>query len=151
MKKFTKRDFLIGIEKKWQKKWQESNAYQVDAPSSSTSFPRKKFLTFPFPYMNGKLHLGHAFSISKAEFAARFYRMKGYRVLFPFAFHGTGMPIVSCAMRLSKELGSSVESAETANSIQSSILMDMGISASDLVKFTDPNYWLDYFPPLAIV
>ena len=28
----------------------------------------KYMATFPFPYMNGQLHLGHAFSMSKAEF-----------------------------------------------------------------------------------
>lgn len=34
----------------------------------------KYFVTFTFPYMNGFLHLGHAFSMSKAEFAARYQR-----------------------------------------------------------------------------
>ena len=28
----------------------------------------KYLATFPYPYMNGYLHLGHAFSMSKAEF-----------------------------------------------------------------------------------
>jgi leucyl-tRNA synthetase len=28
----------------------------------------KYLVTFPYPYMNGYLHLGHAFSMSKAEF-----------------------------------------------------------------------------------
>ena len=49
--------------------------------------------TFPYPYMNGRLHLGHAFSLTKAEFSARFHRLLGDNVLFPFAFHCTGMPI----------------------------------------------------------
>lgn len=49
--------------------------------------------TFPYPYMNGSLHLGHAFSISKIEFACGFERMLGKRALFPLGFHVTGMPI----------------------------------------------------------
>jgi leucyl-tRNA synthetase len=49
--------------------------------------------TFPYPYMNGSLHLGHAFSISKIEFACGFERMLGKRALFPLGFHCTGMPI----------------------------------------------------------
>ena len=61
---------------------------------------RNYFVTFPFPYMNGKLHLGHAFSITKAEFAARFARLNGKRVLFPFGFHCTGMPIAAAALKL---------------------------------------------------
>lgn len=43
--------------------------------------------------MNGSLHLGHAFTISKIEFAAGYERMLGKRVLFPHGFHVTGMPI----------------------------------------------------------
>ena len=56
----------------------------------------KWFGNFPFPYMNGSLHLGHAFTISKIEFAAGYERMLGKRVLFPHAFHCTGMPIKVC-------------------------------------------------------
>lgn len=37
--------------------------------------------------MNGSLHLGHAFTISKIEFAAGFERMRGKRVLWPVGFH----------------------------------------------------------------
>lgn len=34
-----------------------------------------KFMsTFPYPYMNGFLHLGHAYSMSKAEFMTRYQR-----------------------------------------------------------------------------
>lgn len=46
-----------------------------------------------YPYMNGRLHLGHAFTMSKIEFAAAYERMLGKRVLFPQGFHCTGMPI----------------------------------------------------------
>jgi leucyl-tRNA synthetase len=53
----------------------------------------KWFGTFPYAYMNGAFHLGHAFTISKIEFAAGFERMRGKRVLFPLGYHVTGMPI----------------------------------------------------------
>lgn len=53
----------------------------------------KWFGTFPYAYMNGSLHLGHAFTISKIEFAAGFERMRGKNVLFPVGYHATGMPI----------------------------------------------------------
>ena len=43
--------------------------------------------------MNGSLHLGHAFTISKIEFAAGYQRLLGKRVLFPHGFHVTGLPI----------------------------------------------------------
>src|SRR5947207_2134772 len=61
-------------------------------------------VTFPYPYMNGVLHVGHAFTLSKAEFAARFQRMQGKKVLFPFAFHCTGMPIAAAALKIQREI-----------------------------------------------
>ena len=54
--------------------------------------------------MNGMLHLGHAFSLSKLEFAAAFHRLCGKNVLFPQGFHTTGMPIKACADKLAREL-----------------------------------------------
>jgi leucyl-tRNA synthetase len=127
VKSFARRDKLVSIAKKWQKRWDESKIFEVDAPTKeeaaaaasaasagrdaaadSTALGagvRGKFLvTFPYPYMNGRLHLGHAFSLTKAEFAARFNRLIGNRTLFPFAFHCTGMPIQAAANRLKREL-----------------------------------------------
>ena len=72
----------------------------------------KKFMvTFPYPYMNGKLHLGHAFSLTKCEFTARYKQIQGYNVLFPFSFHCTGMPITAAANRLKKEYAANSEVA----------------------------------------
>ena len=59
----------------------------------SNKFLRRYMVTFPYPYMNGQLHLGHTFTISKCEFAVGFQRLKGKKCLFPFGFHVTGMPI----------------------------------------------------------
>lgn len=50
--------------------------------------------------MNGTLHAGHSFTVSKVEFTAGFARMTGKRVLFPLGFHCTGMPIKACADKL---------------------------------------------------
>ena len=66
----------------------------------------KYMVTFPYPYMNGYLHLGHAFSMSKAEFQVRYQRQRGKRALFPFGFHCTGMPIQAAANRLRNEISS---------------------------------------------
>jgi len=54
--------------------------------------------------MNGRLHLGHAFSLTKAEFAACYKRLRGFNVLFPFGFHCTGMPIQAAANKLKNEI-----------------------------------------------
>lgn len=54
--------------------------------------------------MNGRLHLGHTFSLSKCEFMARYKTLQGYDVLFPFGFHCTGMPIKACSDKLRREI-----------------------------------------------
>ena len=54
--------------------------------------------------MNGTLHAGHSFTISKAEFMAGVERMRGRKVLFPVGFHCTGMPIKACADKLIEEV-----------------------------------------------
>ena len=98
----ARRDLLLELQSKAQAKWDNAKAFEVDAPEGE--WDGGKFLvTFPYPYMNGKLHIGHAFSLSKAEFAAAYQRMCGKKALFPFAFHCTGMPIQAAAFKLQKE------------------------------------------------
>ena len=62
----ARRDQLHRIEEKAQAKWDKANAFEVDAPEGKWD-GGKFFTTFPYPYMNGKLHLGHAFSLSKVR------------------------------------------------------------------------------------
>ena len=101
---------LREIELSRQKAWKENHVFEADAeedwPSKydfETKNKKKYFITFPYPYMNGRLHLGHAFSLSKAEFQSRYQRLQGKNVLFPFGFHCTGMPIAAAAKRVAKE------------------------------------------------
>jgi len=97
----ARRDLLQQIEVDVQKKWDKDKVFECDAPDATS----EKFMcTFPYPYMNGLLHIGHAFSLTKAIFAAHFNRLLGKKVLFPFGFHCTGMPIQAAANKLSREL-----------------------------------------------
>lgn len=132
--------------------------------------------------MNGRLHLGHTFSLSKAEFGVRYYRMKGRNVLFPLGFHCTGMPIKACADKLKREMetfgfppkfpeeeivqveverdvipkdkSKSKKSKAVAkggsSKYQWQIMQSLGLQDEEIKKFADSDYWLEYFPPLAI-
>lgn len=64
----------------------------------------KHYGVFAYPYMNGTLHAGHSFTVSKVEYMAGFSRMQGKRVLFPLGFHCTGMPIKACADKLADDV-----------------------------------------------
>ncbi|KZV53257.1 leucine--tRNA ligase, cytoplasmic [Dorcoceras hygrometricum] len=103
-KSFARRDKLLEIESRVQKIWDDGNVFQADHKDTLPKPGEKFFGNFPFPYMNGYLHLGHAFSLSKLEFAAAYHRLRGANVLLPFAFHCTGMPIKASADKLSREI-----------------------------------------------
>ena len=153
-----KRDILRAIERQCHKRWESEGVFE-----SNPDLTRPKYMiTFPFPYMNGRLHLGHAFTITKAEFQAGYQRMKGKNVLFPFGFHGTGMPIKACADKLAREFEmdlvprslaqdeiNDIRNGKSSGSGQWRILVSMGVDFSELTRFTDPYYWLEYFPPRA--
>ncbi|CAF3956937.1 unnamed protein product, partial [Adineta steineri] len=89
----VKLDTMREIEKHMQKLWADMKIFEVDAPSHSTDNSNTFLATFPYPYMNGRLHLGHTFSLSRCEFSVGYQRLRGKHCLFPFGFHCTGMPI----------------------------------------------------------
>eukprot|EP00088_Acartia_fossae_P002624 TRINITY_DN1108_c1_g1_i3.p1 TRINITY_DN1108_c1_g1~~TRINITY_DN1108_c1_g1_i3.p1 ORF type:complete len:1178 (+),score=353.43 TRINITY_DN1108_c1_g1_i3:49-3582(+) len=98
-------EFLKELERKAQEKWDAMKVYEMDAPETGEGTPDEKLMvTFPYPYMNGRLHLGHTFTICKCEFAVGFQRLKGKKCLFPFGFHVTGMPIKACADKIKREI-----------------------------------------------
>jgi leucyl-tRNA synthetase len=96
-----RRDEMRSIEADMRAKWAVEKTFEND---NSSGTKEKYFCTFPYPYMNGRLHLGHAFTVTKADFAAGFHRLLGKQVLFPFAFHCTGMPIQAAANKLKREI-----------------------------------------------
>jgi leucyl-tRNA synthetase len=131
----ARRDELVEIERGVQERWEREKADEADVSSR-----KKVLITFPYAYMNGKLHLGHMFSFSKADFYCRFKRAMGYNTLFPYAFHCTGMPIKAGADKLKDELDGVRETG------QKGIMLSMGIEEKDVPEFTDARKWLYYFP-----
>ena len=75
-------------EKKWQDFWQEKGTYKFDRQSNKPIYS----IDTPPPTVSGKIHIGHIFSYSQAEFIARYKRMMGYNVFYPFGFDDNGLP-----------------------------------------------------------
>jgi len=121
--------------------------------------------------MNGKLHLGHTFTISKCEFAVGYQRLKGKHCLFPFGFHCTGMPIKACSDKLKREIADfgyppkfpeNTEEKDISNmkskvaaktgglTYQWQIMQALDIPDEEIKNFCETGHWLEYFPPLAI-
>lgn len=100
----TRRDALLQFQVKAQDKWSSLKVFEEDAPDPQSPEQEKFLVTFPYPYCNGFLHIGHSFSLSKAEFVVGYKRMKNIKCLFPFGFHCTGMPIQASANKLRNEI-----------------------------------------------
>ncbi|CAD8104543.1 unnamed protein product [Paramecium primaurelia] len=140
---FARRDKLRAIEQSIQDQWAANQSFQ-----SNPDERKKFFLTFPFPYANGRLHLGHSFSFSKCDFIARFKRLQGQNVLLPFAFHCTGMPISAAAKRLQRDLDLLQQGKELPKPSQYQSLLQMNIKEEEIPKFADPYHWIRFFPSL---
>ncbi|MHB8585547.1 MAG: leucine--tRNA ligase [Thermoplasmatota archaeon] len=119
------------LESKWNREWAARRAYvRVPKPGQP-----KFFATYPYSYMNGFPHVGHAFTMTRTDVMARYQRMLGANVLFPFGFHLTGTPIAAAANRIAE-----------GEPVQRRILIESGIPESEVAKFADPNHWIEFFP-----
>ena len=76
------------IEKKWLEFWQSNNIYKFDPKDSGEIFS----IDTPPPTVSGVMHLWHAASYSHHDFIARFKRMQGFNVFFPWGFDDNGLP-----------------------------------------------------------
>ncbi|MFN7161058.1 MAG: valine--tRNA ligase [Candidatus Gracilibacteria bacterium] len=75
-------------EKKWQDYWQTAGTYHFDPKSEKPLYS----IDTPPPTVSGTIHIGHIFSYTQAEVIARFKRMQGYNVFYPFGFDDNGLP-----------------------------------------------------------
>jgi len=124
-------EFLKQIERKWQKRWEEARIFESDPDPTRKKF----FITFPYPYMNGPLHVGHGFTATRVDVYARFKRMQGYNVLFPWAWHWTGQPLAGASERVRT---GDTEFVKALREID-------GVPEKELQKFADPVYMASYY------
>ncbi|MGE5558315.1 MAG: valine--tRNA ligase [Bacillota bacterium] len=76
------------VERQMQEFWSENNIYRFQNDSQKEIFS----IDTPPPTVSGSLHIGHIFSYTQAEMIARFKRMQGYNVFYPFGFDDNGLP-----------------------------------------------------------
>ncbi len=127
---------------KWQKKWKESKLFEKEKENKE-----KFFITTPYPYISGSLHIGHGRSVAETDIYARYKRMKGYNVLFPLGFHITGTPVlgISAAIENGDE-----KTIKTYKKYVSAYVEDEEEINKIIESFKDPQKVVDFFIPKMI-
>jgi len=124
-------EFIHRNEAKWQKAWAKDRIFEADPKSGQ----KKYFITFPYLYANGPLHVGHAFTATRVDAYARFKRMLGYNVLFPWAWHWTGTSITGASERVKLGDKAFIRALQDID----------GVPQEKLNRFTDPVYMASYY------
>jgi len=134
-------DFLK-LEKKWQKKWEDSKVFKVKDNK------KKKFYCLEmFPYPSGSgLHMGHAFNYTIGDIQARFKRMQGFNVLYPMGYDSFGLPAENAAIKANVNPKKYTEAA-IKNFIKQQKSLGLSYDWNKLVMTHTPEYykWNQYF------
>ena len=77
----------IEKEKKWLDYWNENKVYKFERNDKQIYS-----IDTPPPTVNGKIHIGHIFSYTQTEMLARYKRLRGYNIFYPFGFDDNGLP-----------------------------------------------------------
>ena len=118
------------IESRWRQRIADEGRYEADPGDEEATF-----ITVPYPYPSGGMHLGHARTYTVPDVYARYRRQQGDNVLFPIGWHVTGTPIVGAVERLKKGEQAQLDSLQNA----------FGVPESDLKDLETPMGFARYF------
>jgi len=75
-------------EPRLQGQWADERIYEFDPRRSGPTYT----VDTPPPTVSGQIHVGHVYSYTQQDVMARYHRMKGEQVLYPFGFDDNGLP-----------------------------------------------------------
>ena len=125
------------IEKKWQKRWEQSGVFHASNDSSKPKY----YALIEFPYPSGQgLHVGHPRSYTAMDIIARKRRMQGYNVLYPIGWDAFGLPSENYAIK--NHVHPSIVTKQNVARFKQQ-LQSIGLSFdwSREINTTDPDYY----------
>ena len=148
------------IEPKWQKVWDEQQAFRAFNPGDSvpeghpfgvrhglsgkvavTQLPTKFYILDMFPYPSGAgLHVGHPEGYTATDILARYKRAQGFNVLHPMGWDAFGLPAEQYAVKTGQHPRVTTE-ANIANFTRQIKSLGFSYDWSRELATTDPDYF----------
>ena len=84
---------LEGLEARWGATWEREGTHRFDRAAALADGTASVFsVDTPPPTASGSLHIGHVFSYTHMDLAARFQRMRGKHLFYPMGWDDNGLP-----------------------------------------------------------
>lgn len=125
------------IEKKWQKRWKETQLYKVENNDSKPKY----YALDMFPYPSGAgLHVGHPLGYIASDIVSRYKRLNGHNVLHPMGYDSFGLPAEQYAIQTGQHPAITTE--QNVNRFREQLdIMGFSYDWDRVVKTSDPNYY----------